>query len=85
MVKHLENLIDQVRIFPNPGKDQIHIDAGGQEIISVKVKDLSGRLVYSHERIKSDKHHFMIDESNGIYLIEVETRTGLSHFKWLKQ
>jgi hypothetical protein len=60
--------LDAISVYPNPTSGKINIQ--GERIISVKMFDLLGNLLYNDK----DKHAYLIsldNEPNGIYLVKI--------------
>jgi parallel beta-helix repeat protein len=84
--KKLEEVIEKsgLRMFPNPWNNNLNLQTviDGEQIQSVKITDLEGRVVYEYKNetgicnlIISDKSEI----SKGIYLIHVTT--SVNHYK----
>jgi hypothetical protein len=70
---------DQFKLYPNPAQDYINLYFNlAYSNLSVKLFDLTGRTVYdkSFERIESIQ--LELGMPSGIYLLSIETETGLS-------
>lgn len=66
-------LLNQIKIYPNPASKHIFMDLNGLDQLTIKVLDISGRLVL--ERTSSSKNIENIDISqleNGIYFISLQ-------------
>jgi peptidoglycan/xylan/chitin deacetylase (PgdA/CDA1 family) len=71
----------QVAIFPNPAKNQIHIESNQAGVDNIRINDLQGRIVYcSNEQFMGAK---TIDLSlaKGVYFVKL---TGSTPFKTQK-
>lgn len=69
----VEEQQDQVVVYPNPVVDQLHIT--GEDIQSVKVYDMQGRLVHSKEcghvdQVEVDFQGF----AKGVYTVSIQTK-----------
>jgi hypothetical protein len=64
-----ENLIN---IYPNPINDYLYVEGLPEDIISLEIFDISGRIVYK-EIVKNKESYFIksISLQNGIYLIRI--------------
>lgn len=70
-----------LKVYPNPGKDLINIEiaTGKNMIITLTIRDLKGKEVYSQIKTESDEeiNHFEWNTSgisNGVYFAAIETR-----------
>jgi len=63
------NVSDKVLLFPNPSSNLVHVNIQGQQLKSLKVFTVTGKLVY--ETLNAD---FSIEQlSAGIYFVQVQT------------
>lgn len=74
----------QVRVWPNPGTDVLHIEAAVKGRMDVQVRDATGRSVLAAWgmgvlELSTSGH------SPGVYFIEVTTSEGRQTVKWMKQ
>jgi hypothetical protein len=67
------------KIYPNPANDGIRIDCGDQSgIIRITLSDLQGRTVRSFLEAGPSCKVNVSDIPNGIYLIGVNSDTGIN-------
>ena len=59
-------------VYPNPtsGRMNVRLDDSYQKV-DVLIKDISGKVVYSQTHYSIDNFYFEIQESSGIYFLEV--------------
>jgi hypothetical protein len=62
-----------VQIFPNPAKDFIQVSNSSENIKSIKIKELSGRLLYANSFNQSTIELPIENYPPGIYFVEVTT------------
>jgi uncharacterized repeat protein (TIGR03803 family) len=75
----LENIqFNQVSIYPNPSKGNVNIELGNLNDVTVKVYNASGQLIYKKEDINSPLFQFHLNQSAGLYFIEIAI-DGNSH------
>jgi len=89
-VKEINESINGLSLFPNPGEGKINIlsSMGLHESIKIKVYDLFGELIYSGVMAGENKMVFEIDlsqENSGVYLISAENTSGIKTFKYILQ
>jgi uncharacterized repeat protein (TIGR01451 family) len=81
--------MQDIKIYPNPTSSQltVEIGQGGQNaIISIEIRDLLGQKVYLLESALSKKVTIdLTDLSNGFYILRVNSETGQTTKKFLKQ
>ena len=71
-----QSSIQAIKIYPNPTSDLLTIDA--DDILSVELFDLNGRLVFSSE-VDSSPFTFRLSPftlNAGSYLLRIHTRQG---------
>jgi len=74
-----ETSVTSFNVYPNPASEELTINAGGQEVNTVEMIDVSGRVVYSQNNSTAD--NIRINTSNfasGIYTVRVTTTTGVA-------
>jgi len=77
----------EISIFPNPTKGKLRVEISNIEdgdIIILKVFDLSGREIYSNEKLSN----YDIDLSNyenGVYLLDIILNKEKSYWKIVKE
>jgi len=68
-----------LRLYPNPVKDKLWINASGEAIHQVDIYNVSGRLVHTSKASGSEMCITVVDWPKGIYLVKVkfgdETKT----------
>lgn len=73
------------KVYPNPFSNIFHIESEN-EIMNISLTDMNGRvLVYDDEFLTNT---VSIDKTSlpaGIYILQVQTRRGLSYYKLLKK
>jgi len=73
------NSFDNITVYPNPAEDIVYIS--GENIFSVEIKDLSGRIIkQSNETTISVK-----ELQSGIYLFVIQTESGIVTKKIVKK
>jgi uncharacterized delta-60 repeat protein len=75
----------EVRVWPNPGLDMLHIETGLRGKIDVRVRDATGRAVLETSGPNGVMEVSSVGLSPGIYLVEVNTANGRRTVKWIKR
>ncbi len=80
---------DPISIFPNPVTERLQIRAENATIERVSIYDLHGRMLYNSRpnekvTVETDIEIDFSENSNGVYVVEVETRGGISRTKVVK-
>ena len=77
-----EILENEITIFPNPAKSQLHIRAKSVEIARVEIYSTLGTLV---RKVSNNKAPINIEEiSSGLYLVKIYTEKGIVIKRFLK-
>jgi len=74
-----ESSAPNFNVYPNPASEELTINAGSQEVNTVEMIDVSGRVVYSQYNSTAD--NIRINTSNfasGIYTLRITTTTGVA-------
>lgn len=80
-----ERSVWQVRVYPNPGTEVLHIETDVKSKVDVRVLVATGRAVLTAGDPSGSLELSSIGLSPGIYLVEVNTTDGRRTVKWVKQ
>lgn len=75
-----DNALAIAKLYPNPVKDQLHIEVAQGELQSVVVYDINGRLCLSANNSIIDTYTL----KSGIYFVKVTTDAGSGSYKLIK-
>ncbi len=75
----------EVRVWPNPGNDLLHIETGVMGRAEVRVLDGSGRALLERSNSSGTYQLNSTRLAPGIYLVEVSTDRGRRTVKWAKR
>jgi hypothetical protein len=75
----------QVRLWPNPGADVLHVEANAAGKLEVRVRDAAGRTVLAATSPSGPLGLSSAGLGKGVYLVEVHTARGRKTVKWVKQ
>ncbi|MBL4651780.1 MAG: T9SS type A sorting domain-containing protein [Flavobacteriales bacterium] len=76
-VERLENESEAISVYPNPTSGQIDIRSNQNEIKSIEVYDLSGKLMKTYGNTKSQETIINIGElSDGNYILNINQETS---------
>lgn len=78
-----ENRISGLNIYPNPAQNELTISA--QENISIELKDINGRIIYSPEHAAGEYRIDMGSFAEGVYILQVRNSTKTITRKVIKQ
>ena len=73
-----------VSIFPNPASDHIVVIVANGSAERLEIFNLAGQLKYSKTKIYADQQIEIGHLDSGLYILKVETGTGVSMHKFLK-
>ena len=77
---------DNITIYPNPTTENIQVDFGQiEKEISIKVYSTDGRLVLYKNQIQGALYQLKLPKTTGVYILEIETNKGISHYKVIKE
>jgi hypothetical protein len=69
-VAALNNSMDNIRLWPNPVKNQLNISFAG-EIENIQLIDLSGRIIFEADKFR--QHVIDVSELNGgVYFVKID-------------
>ncbi|QTY26718.1 T9SS type A sorting domain-containing protein [Flavobacterium sp. CS20] len=78
-----EFLKESISIYPNPAKDVLHVESSTIAIESLRIYNLSGRLVSEKGKIE---HQINVSQlQQGVYILEIETAVGVLRDKLVKK
>ena len=82
-----ENNLSYLNIYPNPVTDVLHITTSNKIIQSVKIFDITGRLIIAQvtENNSSKTQINTIYLSSGMYVVEVSANDGRIRRPFVKQ
>lgn len=80
-----QSLFSQVQIYPNPTTDIVKLELGQLKNTSIKVFDITNKLVYQENNINSSTLNFELKEPAGIYIVEVNSEGKTRRFKLVKE
>ena len=84
-IDEVTNVLDNVKIYPNPTKDIINIEIENTDIQSITVLDLSGRVLKSVNTQNNKTNINIQDLPNAMYLMQVKTKIGTKTVKVIKK
>jgi hypothetical protein len=80
------NYSNEIIIYPNPTKDIVNIESQKLNIKSVRIMDLSGRIIIEKDNINKDNVQVHLFElSKGMYFIEVNFENTIRKYKIIKE
>jgi hypothetical protein len=76
---------NQISIYPNPYKGIVTINLGSLSNVSLKVLNLTGQTIYLKENINTPVYQLELNETPGIYIVEISSGQDKKSFKLVKQ
>ena len=73
-----------VSIYPNPASDHIVVIVAGGSANRIDIYDLAGQLMFTKTGIINDQQLEIGHLDSGVYILKLETGTGVSMHKFLK-
>lgn len=81
----LEEQIEAVTIYPVPASTELRV-AATTEIMQIRLFDLSGRLLSSHQTVSLEAKINVSGMASGVYFAEILLTSGeVRRIKWMKQ
>ena len=79
--------LSAIELYPNPVKDKLWLLSGIEEITSVEILDVNGRLIRKGELIQFDKvlSVEVADLSTGLYIIKMKQGAKPTQLKFIKE
>jgi hypothetical protein len=76
---------EELNVFPNPVKHQLFIE-GKTSIQNLRIYNLLGELVYSESKIHTSNKQINVETlKSGIYILQIESQTGSTQHKFVKE
>ncbi|MFT5778530.1 MAG: hypothetical protein ACI837_001486 [Crocinitomicaceae bacterium] len=60
-----------VTVYPNPSENIVNIDLASLKNVSINVTNLNGQVIFERKNINTKVYQFELDNSTGLYLIEI--------------
>jgi hypothetical protein len=70
-VTGINETLNNVSVYPNPTNGNVTVDLGGLTDVSIKVINLIGEVIYEDHKISNSTYNIYIEESAGIYFVEI--------------
>jgi uncharacterized delta-60 repeat protein len=67
----LEDDLESFRIFPNPSKGKFAIDLGSETFTSLRIYDITGRVVYNENGILGGVRQIDVNVPQGLYILSL--------------
>lgn len=68
-----------ISVYPNPAHEIIYIESKDDDVTRVTIYDLQSRRLLTHDNVQEGVQQLDIAQfMNGIYLVEINTRNGIS-------
>jgi len=75
------SFFNDASVFPNPNSGLINIELGNYTEVSISVFSVNGQLIYYKEEINASYHQFELDESPGVYIVELSSNDERQQYK----
>lgn len=79
------SMFNSISIYPNPIQEMVNINLGTLTEVSIKIFNVSGKLVYSQDNINTPICNFEFKEAPGIYFIELSSVEKKQRYKLIKK
>jgi len=78
-------ILNEVKIYPNPAENVLHVEYTGTEIIIIQVINTTGQIIYTTALISIITDINLLQYSSGIYLLKFITLQGESGISFIKE
>lgn len=72
-----------INVYPNPSHGKVNIDLGDLKGVSIQVFNVMGQVVYAENDIHAPVYTFQLEETTGIYFVEINGRVQQKTVKFL--
>jgi len=81
------SLSNSMSLYPNPSNGRVNLDLrdfNGVDGVKIRVFSNKGELLLELENITKTEHQFYLNQSPGLYVVEVSSTQGVSYLKLIK-
>ena len=78
------DLMDIVRVYPNPGQGELFIDLGELKEVNMEIYNSRGEVVYHEENVNESLHIIDPELASGIYYLQVVSGTAKQEFRLIR-
>jgi hypothetical protein len=79
----VSEVLSDVNVYPNPTNGNVTVDLGGLTDVSIKVTNLIGEVIYEDHKISNSSYNLYIEESAGLYFVEISNENNKEVIKLL--
>lgn len=76
---------DELRVYPNPVKNELHIDRSEASLLNIEIFNVAGQLLLNTTLQEKNNSMNLRDFSQGIYFVKVKTFDKSKTFKIVKE
>ena len=80
-----KNTLPAITVYPNPNRGQFTVDFGGLSNVNLTVRDVTGKVVYHASNIMANSHNVTLENSKGVYLVEINSESTNQVVRVVKQ
>jgi len=80
-----ENFPKNLNVYPNPTSGKLNLKFSALQIISVRIENALGQLVYEQKELNSDKELDLGFLSSGIYYLTIQNKSEQKTLKLVKE
>lgn len=74
----------KVHVYPNPIETEVNIEIENGHIAHLKILDVNQKIIYQQKDIRDPKFSYTLNATPGIYLMQIDTGTGMVYQKIVK-
>jgi hypothetical protein len=84
ILEEKNDIESMVSIYPNPNIGKVNIDLGSLKNVTIRIFNLSGKLIHQKEKITDSIYHFEFNEIPGIYFVDINVQNDSHRFTFVK-
>lgn len=78
-------ILNEVKIYPNPAENVLHIEYTGAEEITIQVLNSTGQIIYTTALFSTNTEINLLQYSSGVYLLKFISSQGESGIAFIKE
>lgn len=77
-------ILNEVKIYPNPAENVLHIEYTGAEEITIQVLNSTGQIIYTKALFSTNTEINLLQYSSGVYLLKFISADGEAGISFIK-
>jgi hypothetical protein len=80
-----DNLLSNIRVYPNPTNGILNFNFAGEQVQTIKIVDITSKTILEKTNVSQSETIDISNLANGLYLVVVKTDKEIISSKILKQ